>query len=170
MHSGIELLIVGGGCLIRLNLLFVNQIFQLIGSHSSLCFFFKKGSWTISWVWPKNPSEFLLPALPPRSKQGKSATRWWRQMPSLRTGPITENALVFWLQAPMSVPTNCCSHTHSSHSSRSPFCCESLQPAPLSDYTNAQEKSILLFFYTRRSRLLSVGLKYQSFCSYEFAL
>ena len=43
MHSGIELLIVGGGCLIRLNLLFVNQIFQLIGSHSSLCFFFKEG-------------------------------------------------------------------------------------------------------------------------------
>lgn len=49
----------------------------------------------------------------------------------------------FGLQAQTSVQTNCCSHTHSSHSSCSPFCCESLQPAPLSDYTNAQEN---LFF------------------------
>lgn len=42
--------------------------------------------------------EFLLPALPQWwevKARKKTATRWWKQMSSLRTGPITENALVF---------------------------------------------------------------------------
>lgn len=55
------------------------------------------GQWNISSVWQRlmriSPASSAT-TVRSQSKK-KTATRWWKQMSSLRTGPIAENALVF---------------------------------------------------------------------------
>lgn len=173
MHSDIDLLIVGGEKEFDL------AQFAVCGSTISA-----DGEQTWSTMRTRGSMEYFLSVTKTyenfscqlchngeKSKQEKNCNQMVEANVQSQNWSHRRERSGFWPQAGASVQTNCCSHTHSSHSSCSPFCCcESLQPAPLSDYTNAQEKSILLFFCTRRALLLSVGLKYKSFCSYEFAL
>lgn len=133
---------------------------QLVKKRSTV----RTGGWAVNFQGTESIMRISSPQVCHQvdTRTSNLTTRWSNQVSSLRTG--------FRLEAQTSAQTNCCSQTHSSHSSCSPLCCEGLQPAPLSDYTNAQEKSILLFFYTRRALILGVGQnKYKFFCSYEFA-
>lgn len=94
MHSDIDLLIVGGGKEFDL------AQFAVCGSTISA-----DGRQTWSTMRTRGSMEYFLSvtktspassATTVRSQsKKKTATRWWKQMSSLGTGPIAENALVF---------------------------------------------------------------------------